>query len=84
MKNFSSVVLTAAILVGTSAFAAGIATLESVKGTPSMDIGDAVWSKAKPISVVLDQMPYEPNPPYKGMKKSTAMIQSMYDDKNIY
>lgn len=84
MKKFSSMVLATALLAGTSAFAAGIATLESVKGTPSMDAGDAAWSKAKSISVTVDQMPYEPNPPYKGIKKSNVAIQSLYDDKNIY
>lgn len=84
MKKFSSVVLASAILAGTSAFAAGIATLESVKGTPAtLDASDAAWAKAKAVTVVLDQTPYKPDG-YKGMVKSTAVIQSLYDDKNIY
>jgi len=84
MKKFSSMVLATAILAGTSAFAAGIATLEAVKGTPgSLEVGDAAWAKAKPLTVVLDQTPYQPDG-YKGMTKSTAVIQALYHDKNIY
>ncbi len=84
MKKFSSMVLATAILAGTSAFAAGIATLEAVKGTPgSLEVGDAAWAKAKSVTVALDQTPYKPDG-YKGMTKSTAVVQALYDDKNIY
>lgn len=84
MKKLSSMVLASAILGGTTLFGAGIATLESVKGTPaSLDASDAAWAKAKEISVPLTETPYKPDG-YKGMLKSTAVIKSLYDDKNIY
>ena len=84
MKKLSSMVLASAILGGTTLFGAGIATLESVKGTPaSLDASDAAWTKAKEISVPLTETPYKPDG-YKGMLKSTAVIKSLYDDKNIY
>mgnify|MGYP003592391017 CR=1 FL=1 len=83
MKKLSSMVLASAILGGTTLFGAGIATLESVKGTPaSLDASDAAWAKAKEISVLLTETPYKPDG-YKGMLKSTAVIKSLYDDKNI-
>ncbi len=84
MKKFSSMVLMTVVLAGTSVFAAGIATLESVKGTPeTLDPNDASWSKAKEIIVQMNETPYQPNG-YKGMTKSTATVKSLHDDKNIY
>ena len=84
MKKLSSMVLASAILSGTTLFAAGIATLESVKGTPAtLDAGDAAWAKAKEVVVQMGETPYQPTG-YKGMLKTTASIKSLYDDKNIY
>lgn len=87
MKKFTvglSVALASTMLLSTSAFAADL-KLESVKvSTPvSMDANDAVWAKAKEVVVPLTETPYKPDG-YKGMTKSTAVVKSVYDDKNIY
>lgn len=91
MKGFShklstaglSVVMASTMLLASSVFAADY-KLESVKGTPSsLDAGDAAWAKAKEVSVPLTETPYKPEG-YKGMLKSTAVIKSLYDDKNFY
>ena len=91
MKGFSdkistaglSVVMASTMLLASSAFAADY-KLESVKGTPAtLDAGDAAWAKAKEVTVPLTETPYKPEG-YKGMAKSTAVIKSLYDDKNIY
>lgn len=91
MKDFShklstaglSVVMASTMFLASSAFAAEY-TLESVKGTPAtLDASDAAWAKAKEVTVPLTETPYKPEG-YKGMAKSTAVIKSLYDDKNIY
>lgn len=91
MKGFShkistaglSVVMASTMLLASSAFAADY-KLESVKGTPAtLDANDAIWAKAKEVSVPLSETPYKPNN-YKGITKTTAVLKSVYDDKNIY
>ncbi|WP_263833450.1 ethylbenzene dehydrogenase-related protein [Sulfurospirillum oryzae] len=91
MKDFTqkistaglSVVMVGSMLLASSALAADY-KLESVKGTPTtLDAGDAAWAKAKEVIVPLTETPYQPEG-YKGMTKSTAVIKSLYDDKNIY
>jgi hypothetical protein len=79
-----SAVLASSMLLATNALAAGY-TLESSKVAKavSMDANDAVWTQAKALSVPLTEMPYKPNN-YKGITKTTAVLQSVYDDKNIY
>jgi hypothetical protein len=44
---------------------------------------DEAWSKAKPLSVALNKVPYEPKD-YKGIKKTTVQIRSLYDAENVY
>jgi hypothetical protein len=44
---------------------------------------DEAWSKAKPLAISLSKMPYEPKD-YKGIKKTTIQIRSLYDSENIY
>jgi hypothetical protein len=84
MKSKMSILLAGALLASTSVLAAGIATLESVKGTPvSLDASDAAWAKAKEITVLLSETPYQPDG-YKGITKSNVVLKSLYDDKNLY
>jgi hypothetical protein len=84
MKKISCVV-TGVLLVGSALHAGTGLTLESIKvdTVSSLDAGNTVWAKANPIEVVLDQLPYE-SEKYKGVKTSTAKIQSVYDSENVY
>jgi len=44
---------------------------------------DEAWAKAQPLSVALNKTPYEPSD-YKGIKKASVQIRSLYDGENIY
>lgn len=84
MKKISSV-LAGALLVGSAVYAGTGLTLESMKvgGVPSLDAGEAVWAKAKPVEIVVDQLPYQSST-YVGMKNTTVKIQSVHDGENVY
>ena len=45
---------------------------------------DNVWSKAAPLKVKLDNLPYDPSNGYDGMKETTVTLKSLYDDEYIY
>ncbi len=47
-------------------------------------MAEKAWDKATALEVKLDQLPYEPNNGYDGIRETTAKIKSLYDDKNIY
>jgi len=52
---------------------------------PAIDgAADAVWAKAAEYKMLLDKTPYEPSNGYKGAKKSTVTMKSLYDAENIY
>ena len=83
---FRSLTLVVCLLfIGVSAQAA--TTLTSVKtDKPVLLSGtaDKVWDKATPLKVTLDNLPYEPNTGYDGMKETTVTMKSLYDDEYIY
>ena len=73
------------LFVGATAQAA--TTLTSVKtDKPVLLSGtaDKVWNKAAPLTVKLDNLPYEPSTGYDGMKETTVTMKSLYDDEYIY
>lgn len=45
---------------------------------------DAVWSKAKPIEIKLDELPYKPNNGYTGIKSTTSTLRAMHDGESLY
>ncbi|MBE0584978.1 MAG: ethylbenzene dehydrogenase [Desulfofustis sp.] len=47
-------------------------------------MADKAWESAAPITVTLDNLPYEPSNGYKGMRDTDVVIKSLYDDTNIY
>ena len=74
------------ILCGTSV-AAIAETLTSVatQTPPTIDAEvDDIWADAEPLSVAVDERPYEPSNGYDGLDKSTVTLRSMHDDSSIY
>jgi len=62
-------------------------TLTSLKTSSTIKIDgvvDAPWEKAKSIEVKVNQLPYEPDNGYEGMKETNVRMKSMHDDKDIY
>lgn len=47
-------------------------------------VAEKAWDKAIALEVKLDQMPYEPNNGYDGVRETTVKIKSLYDEKNVY
>lgn len=43
-------------------------------------IADKAWEGAKALTVTLDQLPYEPDNGYPGMKSTAVSLKSLYDD----
>lgn len=84
MKKITCV-LAGALLAGSALYGGTGLTLESakVKGVASLDAGDAAWASAKPIQIVVDQLPYQSNN-YKGIKTASVKIQSVYDSEHVY
>ncbi|MCW9049616.1 MAG: ethylbenzene dehydrogenase-related protein [Deltaproteobacteria bacterium] len=73
------------LLIGANAQA--VTTLSSVKTDKPILLSGAVdkaWQKAAPISVTLDNLPYEPSNGYDGMKETTVTLKSLYDAEYIY
>lgn len=69
------------------AFTAQAATLTSVKVDKPILLSGAVdnaWSKAAPLKVTVDSLPYEPNNGYTGMTETTVTMKSVYDDEYLY
>ena len=62
-------------------------TLESVSLDQKVIIDgveDAFWSNATPLTVLLNELPYEPSNGYAGMKEVEVNIRSVYDAENVY
>ncbi|MEN8189620.1 MAG: ethylbenzene dehydrogenase-related protein [Thermodesulfobacteriota bacterium] len=81
-------ILTMAAVFGFSAAAYGVdqTLISSRTKAPVILDGmvDKAWGAAKPITVTVDETPYEPNNGYKGMDGTDVKIKSLYDDKNVY
>ena len=45
---------------------------------------EAAWKKATPLVVKVNELPYEPNNGYDGLKETDVEIRSLYDKENIY
>jgi len=61
-------------------------TLISYKTTQTITLDgqpEKEWEKAKPLTMLLDYMPYKPDQ-YEGMLKTQYSIKSLHDDQNIY
>ncbi len=47
-------------------------------------LADQAWQAAAPITVSLDELPYEPDNGYEGMRNTEVTIKSLYDDQYVY
>ena len=77
-------VVTIGLLTTFSSFAAN--TLISYKTDQPIEldgVAESTWLKAVPLTLVLDNLPYEPVD-YKGMRETNYSIQSLYDDDFVY
>lgn len=81
----SCCIASAALLSPVSQAAKG--SLESFRIDQSIVIDgsqEAVWAKATPLTVNLNELPYEPANGYEGMKEVEVDIRSVYDQEYVY
>lgn len=61
--------------------------LQSVRTERAIEIdgsADAAWSKAAPLKLVLDELPYKPSNGYDGMTRTEVELRALYDDEHVY
>ena len=83
IQHVAIALLMGMLFVATSVCASEYSLESSKVESISMELNDAAWAKAKSISVPLDEMMYK-STTYEGMTRTVAVLQSVYDDKNIY
>ena len=89
MKKFGMLIIAGmiALLGMSSAAVAADQTLFSTKTDAPIVLdgkADKAWDTAKELVVTVDQLVYEPNNGYEGMKETDVHMKSLHDDKNIY
>lgn len=86
-KNVLCIVaLMVVAFVANSALAADQTLYSAKTSSPILLDGKAesAWDKAKEIVVTVDQLVYEPNNGYEGMKETDVRIKSLHDEKFVY
>ena len=87
--NTIAIVLLAGLLamdLGSEVMAKGL-EMESVYVSSTITIDgtkETVWENAKPLKIVLNELPYEPSNGYDGLKETDLEVRSVYDDEYIY
>ncbi|RJG40187.1 ethylbenzene dehydrogenase-related protein [Motilimonas pumila] len=73
-------------LAGQAHAAKGLA-LESQKTQADITIDgkfDDAWQQSHVVTVKLDELPYEPNNGYEGLKRTEMQVRSLYDEQYVY
>ncbi len=87
-KAILNTVLAASALAATPAIAKKTKlAMESVHTQQAITIDgvhDKQWDQAKPLEIILNELPYEPNNGYDGIKETTMEVRSLYDDEYLY
>ncbi len=76
-----------AMFGATAAHAAPPLQLQSFRADQLVAIDGAVdqaWSKAAPLTVTLNELPYKPSTGYDGMTSTEAELRSLHDGEHIY
>ena len=86
MKKAGIITLTGLLALGGSAYAADQTLISTKAGSPIVldGMADKAWDSAQAISVMLEELPYEPDNGYEGMRETEVSVKSLYDDKNVY
>lgn len=86
MKTIATFTIIGMVAFATQSMAAD-QTLVSTKAPSPIVLDGKVekaWDTAKEIVVTVDELPYEPNNGYKGIKETDVSLKSLYDDKYVY
>ncbi len=78
------IVVAIGLLTTISSFAANTLISSKTDQPVELDgVAESVWLKAAPLTLVLDNTPYEPAQ-YEGIRETNYSIQSLYDDEFVY
>lgn len=86
MKTTGLLTLAGLVALSSPAIGADQTLISSKASGPIVLDGkaDQAWEKVEGIIVSLEELPYEPDNGYEGMRKTDVSIKSTYDDKNVY
>ncbi|MCK0510594.1 ethylbenzene dehydrogenase-related protein [Aromatoleum buckelii] len=88
MNKPDILVLTLSALLGaTGAQAASPLQLQSFRTDQPIAIDgvpDKAWSKAVPLTLTLNELPYKPSSGYDGIKDTEAELRALHDDEHVY
>ena len=74
------------LALSTTAIAADQTLVSTKASSPIIldGMADKAWDNAKAITVTLEDLPYEPNNGYEGIRETDVSIKSLYDDNYVY
>ncbi len=86
MKTVGILTMASIFTLSVSAYAADQTLVSTKAGSPIIldGMADKAWDAAKAITVSLEELPYEPNNGYEGMRDTEVSIKSLYDDNSVY
>jgi len=86
MKKVGMLTMVGIFALSASAYGADQTLVSTKAGSPIVldGMADKAWDAAKAITVTLDELPYEPNNGYEGMRETDVTIKSLYDDNHVY
>lgn len=86
MKKTGILTIAGIFALSATAYAADQTLISTRAASPIILDGkaDKAWDGAEAITVTLDNLPYEPNNGYEGMRATDVTIKSLYDNNNVY
>ena len=86
MKTIGILTMASIFTLSVSAYGADQTLVSTKAGSPIIldGMADKAWEAAKPITIALEELPYEPNNGYEGMRDTEVSIKSLYDDASVF
>jgi len=86
MKTIGILTMASIFTLSVSAYGADQTLVSTKAGSPIVldGMADKAWDAAKAITVALEELPYEPNNGYEGMRDTEVSVKSLYDDNSVY
>lgn len=86
MKTIGILTMASIFTLSVSAYGADHTLVSTKTGSPIVldGMADKAWDTAKAITVTLEELPYEPDNGYEGMRDTEVSVKSLYDDNSVY
>jgi hypothetical protein len=86
MKKTGILTIAAVFTLSVPAYGADYTLVSSKAGSAIVldGMADKAWEAAQPVTVMLEELPYEPDNGYEGIRETEVSVKSLYDSENIY